>query len=128
MRPRMVGGETSDTYIGDSSETPPTASPPRNRARIKLKKPPDPAVAIEVAANSSATIISGFLRPKRLVYFPAINAPSTQPKSSELNAQPSPKSLKENARIRNGPAPVMMAMSNPNSSPPSAAVQPKNIT
>src|ERR1035441_2878899 len=120
----MVGGDTSDTYMGESSETPPTASPPRKRATIKLKKLPDPAVAIDVAANSSATSISGFLRPKRLVYLPAINDPSTQPNSNELNAQPRPRSLNANAWIRNGPAPVMMAMSNPNSSPPSAAVQP----
>src|SRR5208337_1955549 len=128
MRPRMVGGETSETYIGDNNETPPTASPPRKRARIKLKKLPAPAVAIDVAANSKATSIIGFLRPKRLVYFPAINDPSTQPKSKELNAHPSPKSPNENARARKGPAPVMMAMSNPNSRPPSAAVQPKKIT
>src|ERR1039458_5633765 len=127
MRPRMVGGDTSDTYIGDSSETPPTASPPRKRATIKLKKLPDKAVAIDVAANSSATSINGFLRPKRLVYFPAINDPSTQPKSRELNAHPNPMSVNANAWMRNGPAPVMMAISNPNSRPPSAAVQPRNI-
>ena len=39
-RPRMEGGETSETYMGESSETAPTASPPRNRAATKVVKLP----------------------------------------------------------------------------------------
>src|ERR1700679_3360459 len=54
--------------------------------------------------------------------------PSTQPKSSELKAQPRPISPRANCRVINGPAPVMMAMSNPNRRPPNAAVQPRKAT
>ena len=54
MRPRMEGGETSDTYMGESSETPPTAMPPRNRAQMKSVKLGASAVATEVSANSDS--------------------------------------------------------------------------
>src|ERR1700761_5344692 len=55
MRPRMGAGETSATYIGESKETPPTASPPRNRATTNPAKLGASAVATEVTAKSSAT-------------------------------------------------------------------------
>ena len=42
----MEGGDTSDTYMGESSETAPTASPPRKRATTKDVKLPAAAVAI----------------------------------------------------------------------------------
>ena len=128
MRPLIEGGETSETYIGESNETPPTARPPRKRAVIKKTKSGAKAVASDVAANRKATSTSSFLRPKRFVSLPAKKHPSTQPNSNELNAQPRPRSLKENALERKGPAPVMMAMSNPNNKPPKAAVHPRKTT
>src|SRR3954469_2391056 len=126
-RPRMEGGDTSDTYMGESSDTAPTASPPRKRATTKDVKLPAAAVAAEVRAKRTATRMSNRRRPKRSVSRPAMSEPTTHPKRSELNAQPRPRSPRENARRMKGPAPVMMAMSKPNSSPPSAAVQARNV-
>src|SRR6478672_5133472 len=85
-RPRIAGGETSATYIGDSSEPPPTASPARNRDVTRAVKFGDKAVAIDVPANSSAISSS----PRRSVSLPATMHPSAQPNNRELNAQPSP--------------------------------------
>ena len=128
MRPRIEGGETSDTYMGESSETPPTAMPPRNRAQMKSVKLGAAAVATEVSANSTATHTSMRLRPRRSVSRPAASAPSTQPNRSELNAHPKLMSLSAKCRVKNGPAPVIMAISNPKSTPPSAAVHARKIT
>src|SRR3954449_11441442 len=125
-RPRMEGGDTSETYMGESRDTAPTASPPQKRAITNDVKLPAAAVPMEVRAKRTATRMSNRLRPYRSVSLPAMNDPRTQPKSSELNAQPSPRSPSEKARRMNGPAPVMIAMSNPNSRPPSAAVQARN--
>ena len=63
MRPRREGGETSATYIGDRMEAPPTASPPRKRARMKTVKLGAIPVATEVTAKSTATQIRIFRRP-----------------------------------------------------------------
>ena len=63
MRPRMVGGDTSDMYMGDSSETAPTARPPAKRAAMKRWKVGARAVAIEVNANKTATHDMMALRP-----------------------------------------------------------------
>src|SRR5947209_82176 len=128
MRPLRVGGETSATYMGERMDAPPTARPPANRASTKRVKVGAKPVASEVTAKRTATMRRMFLRPKESVNRPAIPEPKTQPKSSELKAQPRLKSLSLNCSVRKGPAPVMMAMSKPNSRPPNAAVTPRKIT
>src|SRR3954465_7952925 len=127
-RPRMEAGATSATYMGDSSETPPTASPASNRAITNALKLGAKAVSTDVQANNTEINRSSFLRPHRSDSLPAITHPNAQPNRRELNAQPSPRSLRANSLLRYGPAPVMMAMSNPKSKPPRAAVHPRNTT
>ena len=46
----------------------------------------------------------------------------------ELKAHPRPRSLRLKWRVMKGPAPVIIAMSNPKSSPPRAAVQARKST
>ena len=89
----MAGGETSDAYMGESSETAPTARPPAKRASTKNGKFGASAVAAEVSANSTATHANMRLRPQRSVMRPAQYEPSTQPNNSELKAQPRLRSL-----------------------------------
>src|SRR5882757_5427704 len=106
MRPRIDGGETSATYMGERREAPPTANPPRKRALTNKGKVGARAVAIEVAAKRIATQTKILLRPYRSVNRPARKAPKTQPNRRELNANPKPMSFNSNLRARNGPAPV----------------------
>lgn len=116
MRPLSEGGETSATYIGERMDAPPTASPPANRAMTNNAKLGARPVASDVIANSTATMRRIFFRPYELVSRPAMPDPNTHPNRSELKAQPRLKSLSLNRSVRNGPAPVMMAISKPNSS------------
>src|ERR1035437_9158816 len=128
MRPRRLAGAISATYIGETIDAPPTASPPRNRARINQEKLGDSPVATVVSAKSPATASKTRRRPTRSVSRPAITEPRMQPNSRELNAQPRLRSSSLKCCSRNGPAPVIMAISNPNSSPPSAAVKHRKKT
>ena len=128
MRPRTAGGETSATYMGERMETPPTASPPINLPTRKTAKFGAVPVAMEVTTNKAATHSSIRCRPYKSVSLPAMIEPRAQPNNSELKAQPKDKSLSPNCGTKNGPAPTIMAMSKPKSSPPNAAVAPKNMT
>src|SRR6185369_17140818 len=127
-RPRSLGGDTSDTYIGEIRDAAPTASPPKKRAATKLVKVEARPVAADVAANVTDTASSTFLRPYRSPSRPANADPSTHPNRRQLNAQPRLNSVNLKCSSRNGPAPVMMAISNPNKSPPSAAVAARKMT
>ncbi len=93
MRPRNEGGETSATYMGERMDAPPTASPPMKRASTKVVKLGATLVPIEMTKNSAATHNRIFCRPYRFVSRPATVAPITQPKRSELKAQPRLKSF-----------------------------------
>ncbi len=94
IRPRMEGGETSATYMGERIDAPPTASPPAKRARMKSVKLDAVAVATEVRAKNSATHSRILRRPYLSVKRPAANAPTTHPNSNELKAQPRLRSLR----------------------------------
>src|ERR1017187_4685165 len=104
MRPRIEGGETSATYIGERIDAPPTASPPAKRARMKSVKLGAMPVATDVTAKNSATHSRILRRPYESVNRPAAREPRTHPNSSELKAQPRLRSLRWKCSVRNGPA------------------------
>ena len=114
--------------MGARMEAPPTAKPPRKRATRNIVKFGASPVPSEVRAKSVATQSSGSRRPNRSARNPMTREPSAQPKSRELKATPKLKSARSNCVFRNGPAPVMMATSKPNMSPPSAPVMPRKKT
>ena len=76
---------------------------------------------MDVTLKSTAAHSRAFLRPERSANLPVIADPTTQPNRSELKAQPRLRSLRPKWDLRNGPAPVMMAMSKPKRTPPRAA-------
>ena len=64
------------------------ATPPSIRHAMKTVKLPASALPMEVTANSSAARMSSRLRPNLSLNAPAISAPTRQPMSAQLLAQP----------------------------------------
>jgi len=58
--PRLLAGETSATYIGESTEAAPTARPPKSLAEMKPIDVFAIAVAPQEIAKNKATIIRIF--------------------------------------------------------------------
>lgn len=87
--PRFLGGATSATYIGDSTEAAPTANPPKRRAKIKITDVFARAVNAHETAKKRATKIRTFLRPYMSESTPDPNAPIIAPTKRELTPQPS---------------------------------------
>lgn len=69
-RPRMAAGETSATYMGDSNETPPTASPAKKRAITK---------AVKVGAQAVQEKCRRTRAPPAAIAFCGHNGPSAVP-------------------------------------------------
>src|SRR5450759_3054310 len=86
--PRFLAGETSATYMGDSTEAAPTAKPPNKRDAIKRVDDVAMAVTEHETAKKSATMIRMLLRPYLSVSTPEPKAPIMAPTNSELTPQP----------------------------------------
>src|ERR1035437_76243 len=86
--PLLLGGATSATYIGDSTEAAPTAKPPNKRAEIKITDDDAKAVNVQETAKKSATTIRTFLRPYLSDSTPEPKAPIMAPTKSELTPHP----------------------------------------
>ncbi len=71
--------------------------------------------------KSTAETIMKRRRPSRSLMAPAAPAPIMQPTRTMLTARPSPKADRAKRSLRKRMAPAMMAVSNPNKSPPRAA-------
>ena len=88
-RPRRCAGEISEIYIGEMPEARPIAYPPSILHATKaLKFAASPVPSDETAKTSAASVNSRFL-PKRLLKPPEETAPTRQPISAQLMAQPS---------------------------------------
>ena len=87
-RPRICAGATSAIYIGDKFDASPMATPPSIRQKMKMEKLPASALPSEVTAKSNADKISSRFRPNLSLNAPAISAPTRQPMSAQLFAQP----------------------------------------
>ena len=55
--PRFLAGDTSATYMGESTEAAPTANPPKSRAEMNPNEVVARAVAAQESAKNKATII-----------------------------------------------------------------------
>src|SRR5450759_3447793 len=86
--PRFLGGATSATYMGDNTEAAPTASPPNNRAEIKIKDEDARAVKVHETAKKRAVKIRTFLRPYISESTPEPKAPMIAPTNNELTPHP----------------------------------------
>ncbi len=86
--PRACAGATSAIYIGDRLDARPMAAPPAMRHSTNTPNDPASPVATEDTAKSSADRINSRFRPKRSLSAPESSAPSRQPSSALLLAQP----------------------------------------
>ena len=97
------------------------ARPPSRRASTNSVRLRASAVPIDEIVNSAAAASSNFFLPKRSLVKAARLAPKTHPKSRLLAPNSVCASVSANWRFRNTMAPLMTAVSKPNSSPPIAA-------
>src|SRR5450759_2444197 len=86
--PRLLGGATSATYMGDNTEAAPTAKPPNKRAEIKITDDVARAVNAQETAKNSATTSRTLLRPYLSESTPEPKAPMMAPTNSELTPHP----------------------------------------
>jgi len=75
-------------YMGEMFEASPITTPPSMRNTMNSAKVRDRAVPMPVAKNSNPAKISRRLRPYLSLKPPARMAPSRQPTSAQLLAQP----------------------------------------
>ena len=122
-RPRMRGGEISAIYNGESVEASPMARPPTRRAITNCVRSRGSAAAIDEAVNNAAAASSTRFLPKRSLVNAAKLAPRTHPSSRLLAPISVCESFSANWRLRKTMAPLMTAVSKPNSNPPIAAME-----
>ncbi|ETJ94702.1 hypothetical protein D041_0620B, partial [Vibrio parahaemolyticus EKP-008] len=91
--PRFSAGAISAIYIGDSADAKPIPTPPIIRYTTKALKLSDAAVPHADTTNRKAARIKGRLRPYLSEIVPAMKAPTIQPSSAELIAQPDNEAL-----------------------------------
>ena len=86
--PRICAGAISEIYIGERLDARPMAKPPIIRHAMKMEKFSASALPSEVTAKIIAARISNFFRPNLSLNAPATSAPTKQPMSAQLLAQP----------------------------------------
>ena len=86
--PRICAGATSAMYMGERLDARPMATPPSIRHATKMEKFGASALPSEVSANKNADAINSRLRPNLSLNAPATSAPTRQPMSAQLFAQP----------------------------------------
>ena len=86
--PRICAGAISAIYIGERLDARPMATPPSIRHATKMAKFGASALPNEVTANKNADSSNNFLRPNLSLNAPATSAPTRQPMSAQLFAQP----------------------------------------
>ena len=97
------------------------ARPPTSRASTNSVILRGSAAPIDETVNSAAAASSDFFLPKRSLVKAARLAPKTHPRSRLLAPNSVCESLSANWRFRKTMAPLMTAVSKPNSNPPIAA-------
>src|SRR5580700_1925502 len=120
-KPRLFAEAISVMYIGQTTDAAPTATPPRNRKNRRAYQFHAPAQPAAAMRNSTASSVSTGRRPHQSAGRPALSAPTIVPISALETVNPSRLSLSENARRNASVVPEITAVSNPNSSEPSAA-------
>ena len=120
-RPRIAAGRLRRCTSGASTEATPMAMPPMKRATVNSARFARQRRAQGRDAKSSGGRIRMRRRPKRSLSVPATLAPATQPTSRRWRPHSVCTSESANCCRRKMMAPLMTAMSKPNSSPEMAA-------
>ena len=111
MRPRIRAGLISAMYMGLVIDAAPTPTPPTMRKTMNSVRVRGIAVPMAETRNRIAETTSTPRRPNRSLAMPANAAPSTQPASALLAAQPDHHESSANCVSRNPIAPLMTAVS-----------------
>ena len=88
-RPRILAGDISAIYIGDTTDATPTPIPPMNLAITNSVKDRGRAERMAETIKRTAHRIRTFFLPVQSAIGPAINAPITQAIIRLLTANPS---------------------------------------
>ena len=120
-RPRRLAGAISVIYIGQTTDAPPTATPPSQRKNSSAYQFHASAQPSAEMTNSTASIASTGRRPHQSAGRPTSNEPTIVPISALETVKPSRLSLSVNTCRKASVVPEMTAVSKPKSSEPSAA-------
>src|ERR1044072_9083850 len=121
-RPRLSAGAISAMYIGPSTDDAPIPSPPMNRASRNEYQSKANAQPTADNRYSTAVICNAFRLPSRSPGMPPNIAPRIVPHSAEDTVTPSMYGVNEYFADSAAVAPAITAVSNPNNSPPNAAI------
>ena len=108
-------------YKGESVEAIPMATPPRSRATANSIRLRGSAAPMEETVNNAAAPSRTRFLPKRSLVKAATLAPTTHPRRRLLAAISVCESLNPNCCLMKTIAPLITAVSKPNSKPPIAA-------
>src|ERR1017187_1409334 len=120
-KPRRLAGAISVIYIGQTTDAPPTATPPSQRKKssaYQFHARAQPSAAI---TNSTASIASTGRRPHQSAGRPTRARPTTVPSSALDTVNPRRLSLSMYTWRKASVVPEITAVSKPNSSDPRAA-------
>lgn len=120
MDPRILAGEISAIYMGETTDAPPTPSPPINRKNKKLYQSharPDPSAEIRYKIASR---INTERRPNLSAGLLINIAPMMVPIRALATENPSWKDVNSNVVLNHSVVPEITAVSNPKRSPPRA--------
>ena len=87
-RPRMLAGDTSAMYMGESADATPMPMPPMKRATLNSVKSSNKPVITALTVNITAAEMSRGFRPYLSAKAPATIAPMRQPTKAVLMATP----------------------------------------
>ena len=119
--PRRLAGAISVIYIGQTTDAPPTATPPSQRKKSRAYQFHASAHPRAEMTNSTASSASTGRRPHQSAGRPTSNAPTMVPNSALDTVKPRRLSLSSYTCRNASVVPEITAVSKPNSSDPSAA-------
>src|ERR1019366_2603688 len=119
--PRRLAGAISVIYIGQTTDAPPTATPPSHRKNSSAYQLHASAQPTDAMTNTTASIASTGRRPHQSAGRPTDSDPTIVPSSALDTVKPSQKSFSVNTCRSASVVPEITAVSKPKSSDPSAA-------
>src|SRR5690348_1618059 len=120
-RPRHFAGDISAMYIGDTTDAPPTASPPTNRKIMNGHQPHASAQPMAEAKYRAPSRNSIARRPRASAGLPTVMAPRMVPINALATVKPSVNGVRANVSLSQSVVPEITAVSKPNSRPPNDA-------
>jgi len=120
----MAGGDSSEVYIGATTDDAPIPKPTMMRRITKGHRLGANAVRIAPTAKMIAMMMSVFLRPSQSAILPPTAAPRMAPMRTALTAISCVVDVRWNCVLRKPCAPEITPVSYPKSRPPRAAMKP----